>query len=356
MARITLCTLVYLFCMAPGTIHGNAFARPAQQPVTIGVLPFENLSGDTSKTWIGTGLAVSLSGKLAGIENFAVVERMKLDQLLKEIALGQSGALDDSRAVEAGKIWGTGYVITGSFQIVKRVLKISARIIDVETGQVLKGFEVADRLRKLFMLQNELVVKAIEALGIETDEATRTRLQANNTESVEAFEWYARSLGQPLDAQRECLKKALRYDTKFSYAIQDLDLLAGRMETYDRNRDQYERAVEDSLWEEIVKQGQFSGTAAIQFLGLLLSKGNNKRLLSDCETLLVMSKKNHYLLPYIDMIAYHKVMAYYNMKEWDRFFAEGEKFLTVFPRSNLFPTVNILIKTTADLRLQGIEP
>jgi tetratricopeptide (TPR) repeat protein len=93
---------------------------------------------------------------------FAVVERSRLEQVMKELQLGQSGLLNEAQAAQAGKMLGVDAIITGNLSVScedswikedredkkkgkyqvncnKRVATAGAtiRIIKIETGQVI---------------------------------------------------------------------------------------------------------------------------------------------------------------------------------------------------------------------------
>jgi len=119
----------------------------------VGVIAFENKApygqgriGDTATDILITELVKS--GK------FIVIERDKLDKIMAEQKLGQSGAIDPNTAAKMGKILGLNAIITGSVsqfgvkkegkdfivsqskqQIVECTVDI--RVVDAETGQIL---------------------------------------------------------------------------------------------------------------------------------------------------------------------------------------------------------------------------
>lgn len=55
-----------------------------------------------------------LANELVKSEKFQVIEREKLHRALEELSLSQSGAIEESQALEAGKLVGAEIIITGS--------------------------------------------------------------------------------------------------------------------------------------------------------------------------------------------------------------------------------------------------
>jgi len=119
----------------------------------IGVVSFEN-KAPYAQTRIGNTATDILITELAKSEKFIVVERDKLDKIMEEQKLGQSGAIDPNTAARVGKILGLNAIVTGSIsqfgvksegkdflisqskaQIVE--CTVDVRVVDTETGQVL---------------------------------------------------------------------------------------------------------------------------------------------------------------------------------------------------------------------------
>jgi TolB-like protein len=78
-----------------------------------------------------------LISDLTSHEGWQVVERDRLEAVLAEQKLGQSGKLDKNTAVKLGKLLGARYIIVGGYFDLMGALRIDARIVSVETGEVL---------------------------------------------------------------------------------------------------------------------------------------------------------------------------------------------------------------------------
>src|SRR5688572_2116748 len=77
---------------------------------SLGVAEFQN---DTSAGWwyggVGRDLAGMLANELAGTGKFKVVEREKLDKVLDEQDLADSGRISKSSGAKIGKLTGAQY-------------------------------------------------------------------------------------------------------------------------------------------------------------------------------------------------------------------------------------------------------
>lgn len=70
---------------------------------------------------------------------FIVLERGEMDDILKEQGFQLTGCTSNECAVEAGKLLNVKEMVAGSVGKVGRLYSIDARLIDVETGQILKS-------------------------------------------------------------------------------------------------------------------------------------------------------------------------------------------------------------------------
>lgn len=69
---------------------------------------------------------------------FIVVEREKMNELLNEQGFQLSGCTSDECAIEAGKLLGVRYIIAGDVGKIGKLYTISLRLIDVETGRLVR--------------------------------------------------------------------------------------------------------------------------------------------------------------------------------------------------------------------------
>ncbi len=102
------------------------------QGMLAAVLPF-SVAGTDPET--GMAAAHFLENALAG-SALRLVERSNISDILAELKLQQSGMVDSGSAVEIGRLLGAGFIITGNIDRAGTDLIISARIIDVETGEI----------------------------------------------------------------------------------------------------------------------------------------------------------------------------------------------------------------------------
>jgi TolB-like protein len=111
---------------------GLAFA----QDVTIAVLDFDGDGVSQSET---RTLTNRLRDEIFNTGIYIVLERGKMDEVLKEQGFQQTGCVTSECAVEVGNMLGVQQMIGGSIGKVGNIYTVSARVIDVQTGKVLKS-------------------------------------------------------------------------------------------------------------------------------------------------------------------------------------------------------------------------
>lgn len=84
------------------------------------------------------GLSDRLRIELFNSGKFRVMEREQMQTILHEQAFQQSGCLDQQCAVEVGRLINVSYMVGGSITRINNTFSLSTRIIDVETGKIVR--------------------------------------------------------------------------------------------------------------------------------------------------------------------------------------------------------------------------
>ena len=133
------------------------------QSKTIAVLEFEGKGVSQSET---STLTDRLRDEIFKTGVYNVLERGLMDDVLKEQGFQQSGCVTSECAVEVGNMLGVQQMIGGSIGKVGNMYTVSARIIDVGTGEVLKSanYDLIGGIEELLM--NGMNQVASELSGI----------------------------------------------------------------------------------------------------------------------------------------------------------------------------------------------
>jgi len=138
-------------------------------PKTLAILPFENNSiTDPGKYEpLSKGLSAMLITDLSQAgTSLKLIERSKIQSLLKEIELSLAGVVDDSTAIRAGKILGAQNIAFGSFVVFGDIVRIDTRIIKVETGELVRAESISGNSSNFMNLERELAKKIATSLKV----------------------------------------------------------------------------------------------------------------------------------------------------------------------------------------------
>ena len=133
----------------------NGGGQPvAPGPRVIAVAPFVNISGSLADEWIGTGIAETVRGDLTRLDAVSIIGHETVVSLAPPTtAPDEALRLARERAGQLGATW----LVTGAYQRVGDQLRITARIIDVESGAVSAQTAIDGAVNDLFTLQDRIV-------------------------------------------------------------------------------------------------------------------------------------------------------------------------------------------------------
>ena len=131
----------------------DTMPKPPPEPIPIrqrrvAVLPFEN---STAFSQIASQAEGELTAQFVNSGRFEVVERGQLEKILKEQALGMTGAVDPAAAANVGKLLGAKYVVLGRVTqasstragttdnkpFYRGVANVDVRFVNTESGVVI---------------------------------------------------------------------------------------------------------------------------------------------------------------------------------------------------------------------------
>ena len=132
---------------------------PKGKAAQIAIAPFVNLGPTAHEKKMGEVVAEMLVSRLTGKPNITVIERGQLNQIMEELKLSMLGLTEGSNAEKVGKLLGAEAMIVGSVSEVGDKFAISARHVNVGTGQVAFAKEVVIPQAGMIALSSKYVVK-----------------------------------------------------------------------------------------------------------------------------------------------------------------------------------------------------
>ncbi len=140
--------------------------RPDPGMKTIAIIDFKNRSIDKKEQYdpMERGFADLTINRLSNSINLKVVERERIQWILDEIKLQDQYNMEG--AVRMGKQLGVQTVLMGSFIIVKNEIWLGARLVKVETSEILFTDEIKGKLDDFFELVDGLSNKIAEKIDV----------------------------------------------------------------------------------------------------------------------------------------------------------------------------------------------
>ena len=169
---------------------GRAPVVPAPATNAVAVMTFTNITRDRGTDWLGTGIAETLTADLKRVEGLAVVARERIWEALRKLA-GPAAAPDEALATRVGRELGARWVLSGAFQRLGDVVRVTARVTDVETGAVAHTVKSDGRIAEIFALQDRIVAELSEGLRLDLGRVARG---TQETHVVDAYEAFARGM------------------------------------------------------------------------------------------------------------------------------------------------------------------
>ncbi len=210
---------------------------PAAETITaktVAILDFENTNTEASEDdWLCAGMAETLITKLRQVRDLHLVERKQIIKATEELDFSTSDFFDAEKSEQLARFLKVDVLLVGGFQHYGNAIRITARFVDVSTGEVLEAVDIKGKMDNIFDLQDQLALKLIESLGIETTRRERKTVAENPTTSLSALELYGKALKTD-DAQEEIalLRQAIEADPEYKEAYNDLAVVYMDQENY----------------------------------------------------------------------------------------------------------------------------
>lgn len=334
-----------LLAVALSFVAGAAPSQP------VAVAPWKNLNDDASLAWLEQGAAETMAADLkrAGLD---VVERTQIAEALAQVAAAQHD--DVARAVAAGRIVGARSIVLGAFQKSGAQLRLTGRIVDVETGRVQGAATATGKLDDVFSLQDEILAGL--AGRTPAANASAKKMTKPRKDAARAYERFSMSLTTAAPAeQRALLEESLRLDPDLVYARDALAALEARLRTgaaqtgsaFDaRTRDLL--AIVDDTRAAIDRRH----SAARALLTELEASRRFRSLRSVAERVLAAKlPRDAVQIDDVDEAAsYARVLAHARLREGDLALQAGERHLSLFATGAHRAAVEQLVRAVIEER------
>ena len=178
----------------------------------VAVLPFQDLTGDASRSYFAAGVTEEIRGQLTKVSALRLLSRSAVQRYGND-------ALRQLRAE-----LGAGSAVEGTVRLEGQRARVSVELVDTATEQTLWSEQYDRTLDDVLSVQTDVALRIAKALNATLGPEERTRVARPPTTNAEAYELYLRaqefSSGERQQNLRaiEMLKKAVSLDPTFAVA------------------------------------------------------------------------------------------------------------------------------------------
>jgi TolB-like protein len=208
-------------------------AGPPLNRLTVAVFPFQVVGKNAALQPFNRGLVAMITADLAQVPALTVLERERIETLLRELRLADSGLVDRATLGRPAALLGAGTVVTGTLLnepgpggqggLNAGRYKINVAAFDMQESRVFATPEADGSQARFFVLQKQIVYALLQALGITELPASVHRVHTRNWEAYRQFSNGLQLLAQDRLAEaRAAFYAALREDGAFALAAEAL--------------------------------------------------------------------------------------------------------------------------------------
>ena len=187
----------------------------------IAVLPFANFSGDPEQEFFADGITEDIISRLAGWRAFPVIARNS--------TFTYKGQTVD--VVKVGRELGVRYVLEGSVRKSGHRVRVTAQLIQADTGHHIMAERYDRDLTDLFELQDEIVSTIAGAIQPELLKFERDRIADRPQHNEDAYEYYQHGMfhhyrqnKQDNSEAQAYFRRALAIDEQYPQAMAALSI------------------------------------------------------------------------------------------------------------------------------------
>ena len=162
----------------------DASILPLPDKPSIAVLPFANMSNDPDQEFFADGIAEDIITALSRIRWFFVIARNS--------TFTYKGQAVDVKQV--GRELGVRYVLEGSVRKAANRIRVTAQLVEAETGNHVWAERYDRDLADIFAVQDEITERVVAAIEPELYAAEQVRSQSKPPDSLDAWECVIRAL------------------------------------------------------------------------------------------------------------------------------------------------------------------
>ena len=196
---------------------------------SIAVLPFKNMSSDSTNLYFVNGLMESALNNLQKIENLRVISRTSVEKYRNT----------DKSIPEIAKELNVNYLVEGSGQRVGDQVLLNVQLIRASNERPIWVAQYNHKVVDIFSLQNEVAKKIADAIEATVTPAELVQIDKKPTKNILAYDYYLRAL-EPFNARTKegleeaisLFEKAIEQDPKFALVYSKIAISYYHLDLY----------------------------------------------------------------------------------------------------------------------------
>lgn len=152
---LAVTALAVLVPAAPAAAARVDREKEKKSPV-VAVFPFKVLNKDEQLAHLGEGAADAIINKIVNDKSLRIVEESQLDKAVNAIARNQTGLFEEDSYLAVGLMVDARFIVIGSVQVVADQVAVNARLLEVETRQLLASSRSAKPMAAIFDAYEEV--------------------------------------------------------------------------------------------------------------------------------------------------------------------------------------------------------
>jgi len=211
--------------------------RHMPRSISIGIIPFENKSGNEDKGWLGFGLEYLLANKFSNIPAYKLADKKAVIKFVQS---------DSAVVLVDGVEWSLDYTIGGEY-----TLKDDAIEINISIAQAFGGVRIAAEhyridYEEFFDVVDNVSKKFIQLTDVTLTETENERFERRVSNSMKAFEFFCRGYIENARSDKDMkvvvqnFKASINEDPAFWGAYYNLGTAYYNLKNYKEALNQFE--------------------------------------------------------------------------------------------------------------------
>jgi len=213
--------------------HGVEKIIKRDERKSLMILPFEDLSPTGDNQWLADGIVSELISALSNVKALRIAD----NQATKEFKKYNGQLSTYAREMNYR------YFVQGDVRKFGDNIKISAGLLDIETGDNLWQDSMKGTMENIFDFQEEVSLKVVEGLKVHLASDEKKKLIERGTENAEAYElfmkgleYFDRQTKEGIQLAIQLLTEAISLDPRYALAYySNANALTSLYRSYDRD-------------------------------------------------------------------------------------------------------------------------